>query len=128
MPLPGAFRGQLGEQRQRALGLFGVEPRQRVADVQDHVVADLHAVDERQRDLLADAVEVDERRRVAAQFDHPHRNGKTHRSGSLVHSADRHPGLAERNAAVVGRCLAGLEHAHAAGGQSRRQAASSTAH
>ena len=45
----------------------GIELRQRVADVHDHVVADADVVDERERDLLAHAVEIDDaRRRVPA--------------------------------------------------------------
>ena len=48
---------------------------------------------------------------LAAQLHHPHRNGQTHVSVSLVDPADRHPGLAERDAAVVGRRLPRLEHA-----------------
>mgnify|MGYP003584202606 CR=1 FL=1 len=50
----------LGEQRQGLFGFFRIEPAEREADVHDHVVADRDVVDERERDRLAHAVELDD--------------------------------------------------------------------
>jgi hypothetical protein len=68
--LPSPFT-ELGEQRQRLLGLLRVELLDGVADVEDDVVADGDAVDQRQRDLLAHAADVDHRLVAFAQFDTP---------------------------------------------------------
>ena len=61
-------RRRLVQQRQRALRLGRVQPRQRVADVEDHVVAGPHILDQGERDHLRHAVQADARHVVGQQF------------------------------------------------------------
>ncbi len=65
-------------------GLVRVELAQRVADVHDHVVADLPRRPPAPARSPCDAAQVDDRLVVAAQLDHARRNGQTHVSVSLV--------------------------------------------
>jgi hypothetical protein len=77
-----AIRGQLahlGEQLERLRSLFRIEFVQRVADMDDHIVADRHAVDQGQRDFLAHPGQVDHGALSLAQFNDLRGNGQTHR-------------------------------------------------
>ena len=72
-----------GEQRQGLRGLLGVELRQRIADMHDHVVADGGVVDQGERDLLAHAAELDAALVAVEQLDDAGGDGETHLQRSL---------------------------------------------
>jgi hypothetical protein len=67
----------LGEQLERLFGLFRIELVQRVADMDDHVVAHRHAVEQGQRDFL-DPGQIDQGVVVGAQFNDLRGDGETH--------------------------------------------------
>lgn len=60
---------QLGKNGQGALGFFGVDQAQGVADVDDYVVVETSLGYQRQGDVLADTAQVDRGRIVFAKGD-----------------------------------------------------------
>ena len=69
LPWPWPREPRFGKQRQRSRGFVGIESRQRITDVDDDVVSQRDAVDQRKRDALAYAVDVDQRRIGLGQRD-----------------------------------------------------------
>ena len=67
----------LGHQGEGLLGFFRVEPGERIADVDDHVVAHDHAVDS-SSEIVLHAAEVNDGLAVGKEFDHAGRDGETH--------------------------------------------------
>ena len=79
------------EQRQRPFGLGGVQFRQGVADMDDDVVAHGRALDQGQRDLLADSAQRYRGGVVVMDFRDPGGQGEAHGRLPIGSNAGRRP-------------------------------------
>ena len=115
----------LFEELEDALRLGLVDARQGEADVDEHVLADLHLGHVLQADALADAAEIDlahEHVVLAVGLDHFAGNAEAHEqapSGCIEHDGRRDRQLAQAQAAVVGRHQAMAVDAKAVAAQPR---------
>ena len=92
------------QERQRALRLLLIDLGQRIADMQDDIVADADILDEGERRCLQHAVETDLRHIVGQKLDDARGYGETQLPlPSCKHGAARQKSLAERKAAVIRR-------------------------
>ena len=66
---------KLAEQGQRALGLFRIDPADRMTDMDDHEVAHLHTRCQNDRYFLADATQIHQRLSMRPDLDQLRRNG-----------------------------------------------------